>query len=209
MAVAAFVLSNAPRSAFAGQLWLIQLLPGKFAEPEPSDSRATHFLQLFHGRKVREREKEPRLTAGVTVLRKRGESGKARSIIYLRVRDYMRRMGIARRALYRLLYDDMRKQLDCEKFGPIEMELLEPPPGGPARPTEEDRTSFGHMYRGVRLELEDIFGNDAKESLDFSQQPAELSKYWLKEEKRGKWLMRKNDDGSEDGNVASRSGTLW
>lgn len=138
----------------------------------------------------------PKFTAGFILLAAGKQAPLA--IRYFRVSDHLRRMGVARRALYRLLYDDMRQQVGSARFQPIGLELIDVPPGTPEMPTPEDCTRFCQLYRGVQLELEGVFRNTAKVSRSIQQGAEELRNYWLDEDKRRKWLVVKNPDGSSD-----------
>ncbi len=109
------------------QLLLIQVMPGRSDKLEATAET-----------------KEPAFTAGFALLRNPRPDEEGRRLTYFRIRDHMRRMGMARRGLYKILKQDNKIVLD-----------LRPMPETALRQDDEaSRTSFQDLYRGVRTEFE-------------------------------------------------------
>lgn len=117
-----------PELLSESQLMLVRLLPNE------SEGRGLASLE----------KTVPEFTAGFALLRKAPTGEEGRRLIYFRIRDHMRRMGMARRAIYRLLAGGESIALE-----------LKPMPEGALQQNEEDsQTEFQDLYRGVQIELE-------------------------------------------------------
>lgn len=103
----------------------------------------------------------PAFTVGIVLLREAEAGENARRILYFRVRDHLRRMGMGRRALYDLLDDDMWERRSSRDSGLIELDLL-PPPEAPLNVEDvASRRHFRDLHRGVLLELDGVQQNVA------------------------------------------------
>ncbi len=122
-----------PGLAPVSQLCLIQLHPGAAREEAPAA----------------EEKKEPAFTAGFALLRQPREGEKGPQLTYFRVRDHMRRMGVARRGIYKLLATEASIGLDLQSM----------PEGALQRDDAASQTLFRDLYRGVRIEFE-LHGKD-------------------------------------------------
>jgi hypothetical protein len=84
------------------------------------------------------------------------ETEKTPQILYCRIRDHLRRMGLGRRGLSQLLKEDLVKRRDTPDLEVIGLHLF-PPPATPAGVEDSaSRRLFQDLYRGVRLELEGL-----------------------------------------------------
>ena len=103
-------------------------MPGKKGEKTPTGSS----------------DKQPAFTVGFAILRQPRGDEKARQIVYFRIRDHMRRMGMARRGIYKLIDDEAETGLD----------LYPMPKNALQSDDEASRAVFRDLYRGVRTEFE-------------------------------------------------------
>ena len=117
-----------PELRSQSQLLLIQLLPGESSGKVPT----------------RPGKSEPEFTAGFALLRGAAAGKAGRQLIYFRIRDHMRRMGMARRALYKLLNEDKS----------IELDLMPMPDDALGQDDQASQAQFRDLYRGVRIEFE-------------------------------------------------------
>ncbi len=106
------------------ELLLIQIFPGDVGETKVG-------------------EKEPAFTVGFVILRAAQAEEKGRQLMYLRVRDHVRRMGMARRAIHKLL--DKREEIGLD---------LWPMPNDAIQPDEAAlHEVFLDLFRGVQTEF--------------------------------------------------------
>jgi hypothetical protein len=64
-------------------------------------------------------------------------------LVYLRVQDHLRRMGLARSALEQLLTDSQELEIDLQKMHPDAHEV----------PTDKDRTRLFRLFHSVKTEI--------------------------------------------------------
>jgi hypothetical protein len=74
-------------------------------------------------------------------------------LVYLRVQDHLRRMGLARKALTKLLAQETRKKLRVAG-NDLSIELKEMHPEGHEVPNDDDRGRLLRLYDSVRTEME-------------------------------------------------------
>jgi hypothetical protein len=121
----------------------------------------------------------PAFTAGIVLVRPPQAGEEAPQIVYFRIRDHLRRMGMGRRAVYRLLDDDMWTRRITEPAQLIGLDLF-PPPAVPANlESDASRRLFRDIYRGVRLELEGVQQTTAKISILIDDKAERLRARWL------------------------------
>jgi hypothetical protein len=114
------------------QLQLIQILPGKTKETALFQEQTTA-TRMASG--------EPAFTVGFTLLH-RPKSG-PRELIYLRIRDHMRRMGLARRGLDELLGEEA-----------IALNIRQMPDTALQKDDEVSRRLLQDLFRGVEVDQE-------------------------------------------------------
>ncbi len=144
--------------------------------PQPVAQSSLQVLQLVPGGPS---DEGPAFTVGIVLLREAQAGENARRILYFRVRDHLRRMGMGRRALYDLLDDDMWERRSSGESGLIELDLL-PAPEAPL--DVEDVASRGHfrdLHRGVLLELDGVQQNVALAEAFVPAKREDLLSRWM------------------------------
>ena len=152
--VRSFVTENfklPDKAELEAELELVQIFPREHNEGEANQAN-----------------KPPPFTVGFAILRKPRKGEHARRIVYFRVRDHMRRMGMARRGLFKLFAEekqilDKKKALrpaDDQIPAELERGLIEiddsmkMPEEALQKDEEAFYTLFHDLYRGVRIEFE-------------------------------------------------------
>lgn len=100
--------------------------------------------------------KSPTFPVGIILLRTPDEPDAAPQIAYFRVRDHLRRMGLARRGLYQLLKNNMEERGSSPNGKLIGLNLFPPSAAPPGIENNASRRLFRDLYNGVRLELQGV-----------------------------------------------------
>jgi hypothetical protein len=131
--------------------------------------------------------KQPSFSAGFVLLRDTvDDEGKTvPRILYFRIRDHLRRMGMGRRGAYRLLYNHLRDHWWKEDFAMIDLDLR-PMPDTAFEDDDANSRLFKDLYRGVRLELDGRFFNTADAQIVI-QSKESLRNYWSEKTKNPPW----------------------
>ncbi len=123
----------------------------------------------------------PAFTVGIVLLRHPVGEEKAPQILYFRIRDHLRRMGMGRRALYRLLDDEMWERRATSGNELVGLDLLPPPAAPLAVEDDASRRMCGDLYRAVRLELRGVQGVTAMAEASVPADAADLRRRWSDE----------------------------
>ncbi len=121
----------------------------------------------------------PKFTVGIILLREARENEKAPTIAYCRVRDHLRRMGMARRGLFHLLDEDMWKRRANPEAALIKLDLFPPPGADLDVETKASRRLLEDIYGGVRLELDGVRQTVAAVTVWLDEKASTLRKRWL------------------------------
>lgn len=121
--------------------------------------------------------KEPGFAVGFAILAPPAEGELARRILYFRIRNHMRRLGMARRALFKLFEQEEKRIAGTGKFEDSKRLLRLDPRKIPAdeRLQEDDdelHAQFRDLYRGVRVEFEQELKRAAQAKQSGANNPA-------------------------------------